>query len=196
MPSQESVKSCGTPDPAGAIRSQPRSPRGIIPTQVSGQMVQHPLEHDREAGVTGPCKLPTPPTSLVGRERERAAVKTRLRRTEVRLLTLTGAGGVGKPRLALAAARDVADAFADGVFFVDLAPTVDPSLVPSAIARALDVAEAASRPLTEILVEHLRGRSLLLVLDNVEQVLGAAPMVAGLVGACPALKILVTSRAA
>ena len=121
---------------------------------------------------------------------------TRLQRAEVRLLTLTGAGGVGKTRLALAVAEDLLGAFDDGAFFVDLAPIVDPALVPSAIAGVLDVGEPAQKSLLESLVDHLRGLSVLLVLDNFEQVLPAAPLVAELLSACPRLKVLATSRAA
>ena len=146
--------------------------------------------------MTRDCKLPTPPTPLIGRDRERRTVGSQLRRAEVRLLTLTGAGGVGKTRLALAVAEDLLDAFEDGVVFVDLAPIVDPALVPSVIAGALEAGEAAGKSLTECLVDHLRGRSLLLVLDNFEQVLAAAPLLSELLTACPGLKALVTSRAA
>ncbi|MGE0545042.1 MAG: tetratricopeptide repeat protein [Dehalococcoidia bacterium] len=147
-------------------------------------------------GVARPCKLPRPPTSLIGREREREAVSGQLRRAEVQLLTLTGAGGVGKTRLALAIAEDLLADCEDGVYFVDLAPIADPTLVPSAIAGALDIGETARRSLIESLVDHLRGRSLLLVLDNFEQVLAAAPLLTDLLTACPKLKLLVTSRAA
>jgi predicted ATPase len=105
-------------------------------------------------------------------------------------LTLTGAGGVGKTRLALAVEEGLSGTFADGAFFVDLA------LVPSAIAGVLDVGEAARKPLVDSLTDHLRGRSSLLVLDNFEQVLDAAPLLARLLTACPALKLLVTRRAA
>jgi predicted ATPase/DNA-binding CsgD family transcriptional regulator len=158
--------------------------------------MSHRLESDRGARATRPYSLPAPPTPLIGRDRERAAVGNLLRRAEVRLVTLTGTGGVGKTRLALAVAEDLLDAFEDGAVFVDLAPIVDPVLVPSVIARVLEVSETARKSLVESLVGHLRGRSLLLVLDNFEQVLAAAPLVAGLLAACPALKVLVTSRAA
>lgn len=151
---------------------------------------------DDEAGVARTRNLPAPSTPLIGRSRERDLVGSQVRQTEVRLLTLTGAGGVGKTRLALAVAEDLIEAFDDGVYFVDLAPIVDPGLVPSAIAGALDVAESTRWSLIECLIDYLRGRSVLLLLDNFEQVLAAAPLLAELMTACPRLKTLVTSRAA
>jgi predicted ATPase/DNA-binding SARP family transcriptional activator len=138
--------------------------------------------------------LPAPATALVGREKELAEVVALLRQESPRLLTLTGAGGTGKTRLALRAASDVVDRFADGVFFVDLAPLGDPQLVPSTIARRLGVQESAERPL-ESLKEHLRQRSLLLLLDNFEHVDPAAPIVSELLAEAAGLKALVTSRA-
>ncbi len=114
---------------------------------------------------------------------------------DVRLVTLTGPGGVGKTRLALHVAQDLASAFADGIAFVALTPLTDPALVAPIVATALGVREAGDRSLTDSLADALRDRALLLVLDNFEQVLAAAPLLAELLGACPLLTFLVTSRA-
>jgi hypothetical protein len=133
--------------------------------------------------------LPAPLASLVGREREIAAVGEALR-----LLTLTGPGGVGKTRLAIAAATLAANAFPDGVWFVPLAPIRDPELVVSAIACALDVRGSGDRPPLEQFAAVPREREALLLLDNFEQVAAAAPLLSHLLSTCPRLKILVTSR--
>jgi predicted ATPase/class 3 adenylate cyclase/Tfp pilus assembly protein PilF len=139
--------------------------------------------------------LPRQPTPLVGREKEVARVRDLLRGEESRLLTLTGPGGTGKTRLALQAAADLLEEFPDGAFFASLATLGDPELFFSAVAETLGVKETAEQPLDESLKDYLGQRRLLLVLDNFEQVLGAAPAVTGLLAAAPFLKVLATSRA-
>jgi predicted ATPase/DNA-binding XRE family transcriptional regulator len=139
--------------------------------------------------------LPHLATPLVGRERELGEVRSLLTQQDVRLLTLTGIGGVGKTRLAIEVAREVGDRFPDGTVFVGLAPLADPSLVVSTILHSLGVPETQDRTPREALIDHLKDKSLLLVLDNFEHLLGAAPEVAAVVEACPGLVVMATSRA-
>ncbi|HSR31583.1 MAG TPA: protein kinase, partial [Anaerolineae bacterium] len=138
--------------------------------------------------------LPAQPTPFIGRQAQLAAVREALERLEVRLLTLTGAGGTGKTRLALQAASEMLDEFEDGVFFVALAPIRDPSFILPTIAQTLGIREATDRTLLEQLADELHDKRVLLILDNFEQVVDAAPLVSDLLRAASPLKVLVTSR--
>jgi predicted ATPase/DNA-binding SARP family transcriptional activator len=150
----------------------------------------------RPAGIPRPGRLPKPPTSFIGRKAELARALQLLCSPEMRLLTLTGAGGTGKTRLAVEAASRLEKRFTEGAFFVDLAPLGDPEQVVPAIAAALGVRVTAAegRSLLAALEEALGDRKLLLLLDNCEHLLAAATQIAGLLSTCPRVKILATSR--
>jgi predicted ATPase/DNA-binding XRE family transcriptional regulator len=149
-----------------------------------------------EAAAMHPSALPVTLTPLVGREREVEEIVDLLGRVAaVRLLTLTGPGGIGKTRLAIEAARKTSGYFPDGVAFVALAPLGDAALMMPSVSQALGLREAASARLLEVLRQYLRDRRFLLVLDNFEHVTEAAPEVVDLLGSCPKLSVLATSRA-
>jgi predicted ATPase/DNA-binding CsgD family transcriptional regulator len=156
--------------------------RGVVP--LSG----------RESAVPG--RVPTPLTSLIGREREVATIQELLRAPEGRrLIVLTGPGGVGKTRLALAIAAKAARLFADGVAYIPLASIRDPALVAGAIAKAVGVRERGSQPLAEQIVARVGDQDRLFVLDNFEHIVDAGPLLGELLTCCPRLTVLVTSRA-
>ena len=180
----------------GALREE----LGLEPGPALQELQQAILRQDSALRVEPPDvrarrHLPAPATPLIGRQHERAAVGALLR-GEVRLVTLSGAGGTGKTRLALQIAHDLADAFEDGVYFVDLSPLRDPALVSATIARTLGVAGRSDEPSAELLARFVHGRRLLLVLDNFEVVEEAAPLVGDLLRSSPELAALVTSRSA
>jgi predicted ATPase len=152
------------------------------------EATQPQQQEERLAG-----SLPVPATALVDREHETTAVVDLVGRRGVRLVALTGPGGVGKSRLAVQAAARLSPEFRDGARFVDLGSVPDAGLVPAAIATALGLSTSGGR-LSMRLRSYLRSRQILLVLDNFEQVPGAAPLVAGLLSAAPGLAVLVTSR--
>lgn len=168
-----------------------------MPTSnLSRPMLDLVPERRGESARASRSNLPAQLTPLIGRVREAAAGREILRRPGVRLLTLTGPGGVGKTRLGMRLAEDLIGEFADSARFVSLARIFDPELVVSAIAHVLELEEAGERSLVERLKEHLQDKRLLLVLDNFEHVAQAAPVVTELLTACPHLKVLATSRQA
>jgi predicted ATPase/DNA-binding SARP family transcriptional activator len=173
------------PDPATAALYQEIRNAGIA-------RLQRPTPQVPRATIGA---VPIPLTPLIGRQRETAEVLAHL--TSARLVTLTGPGGIGKTRLSLQVAGLLAPDLADGAWFVDLAPIQSPDLVPQVVATLLEIHQTTGTPVLNALVEHLRDRAALLVLDNCEHVIGACAEVAvTLLQACPQLKILATSREA
>ena len=148
---------------------------------------------------TRPANLPVQRTGFVGREKEVAAAKELLLRPDVRLVTVTGPGGIGKTRLAVHVATSLVECFSGGIHFVPLSPVSDPGLIASVIVQTLGIREAGGQPPLEVLKQNLQDSSrapMLLLLDNFEHLIQAAPTVAELLAIGPNLKIMVTSRAA
>ena len=166
---------------------------GEVSAEGGGRLIDFPRERGSKPP---PNNLPLQLTSFIGREREVANLR-KLLVGEARLATLTGPGGSGKSRLALAAASGMVEGFEDGVWWVGLAPVSDPDLVPQTVASTLGVRERPGRSLTEALVAYLESREVLLLLDNCEHLVEACAALADtLLHACPKLKILATSREA
>ena len=173
---------------AGALAlSAPQ--RALLQTTARPELAAVP-----DASSSSPVTLPLPPTRLLGREQERSRALALFQSAGVRLVTLTGPGGVGKTRVGLQLAHDLCTHFADGVAFVELAPVLDAALVPAAIAQALNLGEEIATSPDQQVRAFLRGGHFLLVLDNVEHLTGTATLVAELLANCPRLSVLVTSR--
>jgi predicted ATPase len=181
------------------VRRTLRDELGLEPGPELQELQQAILRQDAALRVEPPelrarRHLPAPLTPLVGRRRELDSIGTLLRSGDVRLITLTGAGGSGKTRLGLQIAHDLADVFPDGVYFVDLSHLREAALVPTTIAHALGLEERGDEQVAETLQRYLRRRRLLLLLDNFEVVDEAAPVLADLLQAAAELSLLVTSR--
>jgi predicted ATPase/DNA-binding SARP family transcriptional activator len=166
-------------------------PQRLYQLQIEGLPHEFPALKTLE---NRPTNLPAQPTVLIGRERELDEIDGLLCRDDVHLLTLTGAGGTGKTRLALQVAADLVERFPSGVFFVSLAAIRDADLVVPTIAQTLGLRGEGGEPLLETLDGYLRDKRMLLLLDNFEQIVQAAPALASLLASAPELKLLVTSR--
>lgn len=182
----------------GKLEDDPKHPQYLLTeSRIGYRFVLREWEQQLPADAAPPLvtpSLPLPPTSFVGREAEIDAVQALLGRADLRLLTLAGPGGVGKTRLALQIATRAGAAFADGVAFVALAAARTPEMLISTLGKAFQIKETSGQSLFEGLKHELHAKELLLILDNFEQVLDAAPLVAELLQTSSRLKVLVTSR--
>jgi predicted ATPase/transcriptional regulator with XRE-family HTH domain len=161
------------------------------------ELATQPLPSPARTSAARRHNLPIPQTSLIGRAQEIAAVGVLLRQASTRLVTLTGPGGIGKTRLALALAAELVDAFANGVWLVELAPVADPALMPQAVVSAMGLRVESGRALLDALAEYLRDRAALILLDNCEHVVEATARMANtLLRECADVRILATSREA
>src|ERR671931_237760 len=167
---------------------------GPLVAELEHLIVENVPSFEAPAGGGTAETIPAPPTPLLGRERELATLAELCRRDDVRLVTLTGIGGIGKTRLAIELARRLAPEFRDGARMADLATIHDPALVPRAILQALDLPDSAQDP-EEVLVQALAGAELLLLVDNFEQIMDAATLIARLVEAAPRVTFVATTRA-
>ncbi|HET8905668.1 MAG TPA: helix-turn-helix domain-containing protein [Ktedonobacterales bacterium] len=183
-----------TLDLLASARSLSAQQRVLLLAAARPDLIDVPLEMAQYASPTEIPGLPTPPTAVVGRESESAELRALLHRNATRLVTVTGPSGVGKTRIALHVAHEIAPAYGDGALFVDLALIRDAGLVPSAVAYALQLREQGGTPLDQQIRSYLREKRMLLVLDNFEQVIESAPFVADLLTWCPNIAIIVTSR--
>ena len=182
--------------PAALTQEQANAGSVTTPTVVTAPQVERE-EQETPADTEPPAPLwnvPSSLTPLVGREQDVTAACALLSRQGVRLVTLLGAGGIGKTRLALQVALEMRERYADGVCFVALASISDPGLVISSIAHELGLQEGGAQPLVETMKTWLRDKQFLLLLDNFEQLVSAAPLLAELLAACPKLAMVVTSR--
>src|SRR5262245_10156278 len=178
--------------PATGSRASGSSPTGdppYSPSLPAARTVRSPSVADHVTRIRG---LPAPPSSLIGREEDVDRLLDLLARS--RIVTVTGPGGVGKSRLALEVARQLAPAFTNGAAFVGLADLDDPELVGTEIARSLDLVDVSGPEPDDGLHSALRSLRMLLVIDNFEQLVAAAPVLAALTAECPEIAVLVTSR--